>query len=216
MVNKVVLAGHSQGALVLAMMLRKFEIDTLRYQVYLDRIFLAVLVGMIGGPFVENGSLTGGWWQTIPVCQNLSDTACVMSWATFKSDERPFPMGHENSLVFNDLLVSKGFIYTTFDSLSHNIIMDPLGFIPAKPVAYSIYPSNHQFFSTHSTYGITTDFIGYTNMYQGNISNPNPSNYRLIIENIQNPNDLRPDPLDSAQTHSLHSNDMYVAIGVMC
>lgn len=211
--KKVILVGHSQGSYVLAMMLRVFEANLPLYQPYLDKIFLSVLVGMPGGPFVQNGTAAGGWWENIPVCQSPLDTACIMSWATYKDDGQPFssiPTG--NRVVFNNSLVSKGLMFTTFDSLTQQIIIDPLGFIPAKPVTYSVYPKA-SFFFPGTFYGVTTDFIAYADMYAGRISNPDPSNFGLVIDNIQGTGDLRHDPLDSSVTNNLHDWDMYVAIG---
>ena len=209
----MILAGHSQGSYVLAMMLRFYETNLPQYQSYLDQITLSVLVGMPGAPFVQNGSSTGGWWNNISVCRDSLDTDCVMSWGTYKNDGQPFssiPAG--NRVVFNDFLVNKGLMFTTFDSLTQQIVTDPLGFIPNKPVTYSVYPKAN-FFFPGTFYGVATDFIGYADMYAGSISNPDPSNVGLMIDNIQEPGDLRYDPLVPAGTNNLHDWDMYIAIG---
>ncbi|MFH0865290.1 MAG: DUF3089 domain-containing protein, partial [Bacteroidota bacterium] len=206
--KKVILLGHSQGAIMLALMLRKMETDTVKFQTHLDRIFLAVLVGMECGPYVAKDSLTGGWWQTIPICQNPLDTDCVMSWAT-NLYGMPFT-SVKNDVSINEILMNKGYLYSTLDTSIHEVKMDPLNYIPPTDVSLSVYPL--YCFGSHD-YDVSTRFIGYTNMYHGSIENPDAANYGLMIERLTVPNDYRYNPLDSADYGDCHKWDMYVSQG---
>ncbi len=213
--KKVIIIGHSQGAMALAMMLRKFE-TTPAYTSYLNKIFLSVLVGMESGPYVLQSGLTGGWWQTIPICQNPTDTACVMSWGTHRYGATlvTFP----NLVPYNDSLVAHGYMYQTFNPSVHRAFMDPIGFSSVqKQVKYSVYPKALFKSATHTDYAVTTTNVAYTNMYYGSISNPNVTNYGLMIDSIPAmPADYRLDPLDSAGS-DYHIYDNCVAIGdVIC
>jgi hypothetical protein len=204
--KRVILLGHSQGAIMLAMMLRKMECTPV-FQPYLNKIFLCILVGMECGPYVAKNSLTGGWWQNIPICQDPLDTACVMSWATHKYGMAFQSIPSLNHIAENDVLVSKGYLYNTIDTTIHEVKMDPLTYIPSQNVSCSIYPVGE----FPSDYGVSTKFIGYTNMYKGYISNPDAANYSFLVERLSVPNDYRHNPLDSAYGSDCHNWDMDVS-----
>lgn len=208
--KRVILLGHSQGAILLTMMLRKFECDTGHFREYLDKIFLSVLVGMESGPYVIKNTLSGGWLQNIPICVNPLDTACVMSWGTHQYGMTFSSIPNTNHIAENNQLVVMNYMYSSLDTSVHNMKMDPLTYIPPSDVSCSVYPKIF-FREPLSDYDVTTDFIGYTNMYTGYIGNPDAANYGLLIERKSVAGDHRSDPLDSASFSDLHIWDMYVS-----
>ena len=214
--KKIILLGYSQGAVLGGMLLRQMEIDTVS-QPYLNKIFLSVLIGMESGPFVTQNGLTGGWWQNIPICQDSTDTACVMSWDAFRYGQ---PLNYLLNLVpFDTDFVSLGLMYQNFNPTVDRIFADHLGFDTAqKQILYSVYPKSLYQQVTGTGYNIPTDFIGFTDMYYGSISDPNPSNFGFMVGRIPNvPNDNRIDPLASSATSDYHVYDPYVNTGnVIC
>ncbi|MFK7812988.1 MAG: DUF3089 domain-containing protein, partial [Maribacter sp.] len=71
--NKIILAGHSQGSFLLAMLVRDL-FDTnpeLR-----DKLVTAALGGM-GYVYALDNSTLGGWWQNIGLCKATNECGCV-------------------------------------------------------------------------------------------------------------------------------------------
>ena len=82
----VVLLGHSQGAGVLNGLVAQ-EVDPdpdVR-----DVLVAAYLMG--ASVTVPDGEDVGGDFENIPACRAPEQTGCVLSWATFRSDEPPPP-----------------------------------------------------------------------------------------------------------------------------
>jgi hypothetical protein len=82
----VVLVGHSQGTFMLAELM-KAEIDP--NADVRDRLVAAYLAG--GSVAVPTGADVGGDFANIELCRKAEQTACVVSWATFRSTAPPVP-----------------------------------------------------------------------------------------------------------------------------
>ena len=214
--KKVILLGYSQGAIVLGMLLRKLETDTIN-QPYLNKIYLSVLIGMESGPFVTQNGLTGGWWQHVPICQNATDTSCIMSWDAHRYGQNLLTF--VNMIPFDTDFVSLGFMYKNFNPSLDRVYMDHLGFDSTqKQIKFSVYPKALYEQVTGTAYNVPTDFIGFTDMYYGSISEPNNSNFGFMVGRIPAvPNDNRIDPLQMAAGNDFHVYDPYVNTGdVIC
>jgi hypothetical protein len=160
--KRVILVGHSQGSIMIAGMLRKFEADPGQYQAYMDKIFLSVLPGY-SGPWVQQGQVAGGWTQNYPICQYPLDTACIMTWQSYRHTfniQTVLPYHH----VHNDSLVSMGYRYQDFDTLVHEVLLDSLGYSTVKPIPLMIFPNANPDFGLQYS-NVTTDFAAYENMY---------------------------------------------------
>jgi hypothetical protein len=81
----VVLVGHSQGAGVLAQLIRN-AIDGQPVQ---SRVVSALLLGT--NVAVPRGKDTGGTFQHMPICRSATQTGCVMTYVTFRSTIPPPP-----------------------------------------------------------------------------------------------------------------------------
>ena len=77
----VVLIGHSQGAGMLRLLMKK-EIDPNPAQRHL--LVSAYLMG--GNVSVPEGKLVGGDFQNIPACQTAVSTGCVVAYSTFLNE----------------------------------------------------------------------------------------------------------------------------------
>lgn len=210
--RRVILAGHSQGALVIAMMLRRMEKDPAQYGTYMDQIFLSVLAGMEGGAYSLKNNLSGGWLETIPFCENAADTACLMAWQTVKEGllfNSNIPFG--NNIPFNESMEGKGLKFKAFDPNNYHQWGDPLGFSEQqKPVERAIFPKIY--IATGAT-GINSDWVAYDGMYEARILKPNASTYAISVEKTSNASDQRHDPIAGALFADLHLYDMYFEAG---
>ena len=78
-----VLIGHSQGSFILSRLIRE-EIDGKPVQV---RMVSAILLGTTLA--VPRGKDVGGTFQHVPLCRSLSQTGCVITYASFRSTVPP-------------------------------------------------------------------------------------------------------------------------------
>lgn len=79
----VVLIGHSQGSNVLTELIQK-EIDGKPIQ---ERIISALLLGW--NVAVPKGKDVGGAFQHLPLCHSATQTGCVITYASFRSNAPP-------------------------------------------------------------------------------------------------------------------------------
>jgi hypothetical protein len=79
-----VLIGHSQGSLMLQMLIANvIEKDP----AIAKRMKLAILPGF--DVFVPQGKLVGGTFKTTPLCSREGETGCVISWTSFREKNVP-------------------------------------------------------------------------------------------------------------------------------
>ncbi len=78
-----VLVGHSQGASLLAELIRN-EIDGRPLQ---DRLVSAILAG--SSVIVPKGEVVGGSFSEVPLCETASQTGCAISYATYRDNISP-------------------------------------------------------------------------------------------------------------------------------
>jgi hypothetical protein len=79
----VVLIGHSQGAFILAELIRQQVDDT----PVRSRLVSAILLGATLA--VPRGKEVGGTFQHIPLCRTSTQTGCVISYVSFRSTTPP-------------------------------------------------------------------------------------------------------------------------------
>ena len=82
-----VLIGHSQGSLMLQMLIAR-EIET--NPAIASRMKLAILPGF--NVLVPNGKLVGGTFKKTPLCSREGQTGCVITWTSFRERNVP-PQG---------------------------------------------------------------------------------------------------------------------------
>ena len=81
-----VLVGHSQGSLMLQMLIAR-EIET--NPAVLRRMKLAILPGY--NVLVPAGRLVGGSFKRVPLCSRPGETGCVLSWVSYRERNAPPP-----------------------------------------------------------------------------------------------------------------------------
>jgi hypothetical protein len=79
-----VLVGHSQGSLMLQMLIAR-EIE--KNPAVASRMRLAILPGY--DLLVPQGKLVGGTFKKTPLCSRPGETGCVLTWSTFRKKNVP-------------------------------------------------------------------------------------------------------------------------------
>src|SRR4029078_12744154 len=80
----LVLIGHSQGSLMLQMLIaRQIENDP----AVAARMKLAIIP--VFNVLVPQGKLVGGTFKRTPLCSRAGQTSCVMSWTSFRERNAP-------------------------------------------------------------------------------------------------------------------------------
>lgn len=88
--------GHSQGAFHLIRLLQEVvEPD----ETLLDQLAVAAIIGM--GVYTPQGETVGGTFDHIPLCTELGQTGCVLSFASYASERRP---GSDGAFGFDTVL----------------------------------------------------------------------------------------------------------------
>lgn len=159
--KSVILVGHSQGAILLAGMLRQLEASN---SPYLNQIFLSVLPGL-SAPWVQNGSTSGGFFDQIPVCQDSLDVNCVMVWQTYRN-YTSMGVNRASHHIYNDSLAARGFRFTAFDTNNQRVLMDPLRFSTPKDISLTFFPHDNHYSELGVSYnGVATSLVAYENMF---------------------------------------------------
>lgn len=196
--RKVVLVGHSQGADMIARLLRQiFDKDpTMR-----ERLLLALPVG---GPVeTEQGKLVGGSFENIPLCSRADETGCVVAFRSFRSGGDtsraifPPPKGHAPACVSP---------------------IEP-GSTEPKPLSRVYFPVDAQSKKLlHGIDDVTTPYVLFRNHYQASCQT-SESGYRYLgVSTVNVDGDKRQQPLDLQDRRlnrgfGLHILDMQLAQG---
>lgn len=201
--KKIILVGHSQGSVLLGLMLRIFESNPTLYSAYMNKIVLTVLPGFVTGPHTALSSNTGGWFQNYPICQNPNDINCMMTWQTYRNTATLSTTSSSNH-IYNDSLYSWGYRYKAFDSINYQILNDPLYYTTTDTIPLTIFPNNMVNYG-----GITTYYIAYQNYFKA-YDQQVASDYGLKVQKIITPLDKRINPFSAL---FYHIYDHYIASG---
>ena len=192
--NKIILAGHSQGSFLLAMLLRDL-FDTnpeLR-----EKLVTAALGGM-GYVYASNNSTLGGWWQNIGLCTTKSECGCVHYWRSYEND-KDIPEPISTFPAFSETLVNSGVVYRTTDINNDTFFQDNLMFsAQSSPLRY-IAPGNPYDFSNGA------NFVAFDGMYNARFKRESNLKTGLAIEYVANISDQRPNELENLQSSVIFS-----------
>jgi Protein of unknown function (DUF3089) len=201
-----VLVGHSQGAGLLAELIRT-EIDP-REDVR-ERLVAAYLAG--AAVAVPDGEVVGGDFQHVPLCTAPDETGCVLTWATFRSTAPPPPNsffgrprdGEGVAGCVNPAAVDGGSAEITpyFPADASASILSTLG---AGGGSGGWLPGTD----------ITTPFVTLPGLVSGECTSRDGFNYLSVTVNAD-PNDPRADDIggDLTPEWGLHLIDVSVVMG---
>lgn len=194
--NKIILAGHSQGSYLLAMLLRDlFDNDeSLR-----NKLVTAALGGM-GYIYANQGEYKGGWWQNIPLCTSTNECGCVNNWTSF-DEEQSIPEINYGLPEFNNYLINSGLIYRRFNENQDWIVQDFSYYGETTSVLRNyITPSSNY------NLGNGTNFIAFDSLYNVRQKRENLKKVVLSVEYNPSAGDQRPNDLADEQNHPNYPN----------
>lgn len=208
--NKIILAGHSQGAFLLAMLVRDL-FDTnpeLR-----EKLVTAALGGM-GYVYALDSSTLGGWWQNIGLCKVTNECGCIHFWRSYEND-KTIPEPNSTLPSFSKTLKNSGLVYRTTDINNDTFFQDNLIFgTQSSPMRY-ITPGIQYNFSNGA------NFVAFDNMYTARFKRESSTKIGLAVNYIANTSDQRPNELESIANPSIfeagdyHYKDYHIYIWVL-
>jgi len=198
--NKIILASHSQGAILTSMLLRDVFDNNPQL---IEKLVVAVIAG-IPSNYAPQNSVVGGWWQNIPFCTQQNECSCVMSWRSYKSGQIPpipnssFPAANPtfltNNWVYNQLNLSQHWFYQ--DSLYYNDTYSPL--------------RNLITLRSNVTFGPTSvGYVAFDSMYQIKYLRASPTQVGFVVEYTPPQDDLRPNILAEEESNPAFSTFGY-------
>jgi len=183
--NRIILAGHSQGSYLLAMLLNDvFDNDeSLR-----DRLITAALGGM-GYVYAAENNYLGGWWQNIPLCTETNECGCIQNWTSF-DEEQTIPEINYGLPEFNPYLINSGLVYREFNQSQDWFVQDFSYYTnQIQPLRYYITPD------ANYNLGGENNFIAFDNLYNAKHKRNGLNKVALSISYNPLPNDNRPNDL---------------------
>lgn len=189
--NKIILAGHSQGSFLLAMLLRDvFDND----QNIKDKLVTAALAGM-GYIYASQNKYVGGWWQTIPLCTTMEECGCIHNWRSF-AEGQALPGINTSLPEFNQNLVNQGLVFRIVDQNQDWFIQDSefYGTEP-QPLRYYMVPD------ANYNLGGNANFIAFDSLYSARFRRDGLHKAGLSLEYLPTRNDQRPNDLASEDNH---------------
>ncbi|MEM1218271.1 MAG: DUF3089 domain-containing protein [Bacteroidota bacterium] len=183
--NRIILAGHSQGSFLLAMLLRDLFDQNPELQ---DRLVMAALGGM---PYIHasEGSFTGGQWEHIPLCTSQNQCGCIHSWRSFKETQF-LPNLVPTLPIFNASLVDSGLVFRTANLDQDWFIQDSLYY-----GASSTSLRNYIVPDAGYNLGGGANFLAFDNFYSARFRRENKHQLALAVDYPNDPADQRPNDL---------------------
>ncbi len=183
--NRIILAGHSQGSFLLAMLLRDLFDNNPDLR---SRLVTAALGGM---PYVHasSGSYLGGQWENIPLCTQKNECGCIHNWRSFK-EAQTIPALVTTLPVFNQVLADSGLVYRTVNLAEDWFVHDSL--IYSAESAYLRY-----YIAPDANYNLGggPNFIAFDSLYLARNKRTSATKTVLAIDYIEDATDQRPNDL---------------------
>ncbi len=189
--NKIILAGHSQGSFLLAMLLR----DVFDNDQKLQEQLVTAALGGIGYVYGPKNNYKGGWWQNIPLCTTMEQCGCIHNWRSF-SEEQSLPEINTGLPEFNPNLIDQGLVYRTVDQNQDWFVQDTTYYgTAAQPLRYYIVPN--------AAYNLSTsaNFLAFDKLYKIRFARNGLHKLGLKVDFSPNANDQRPDDLADEKNH---------------
>ena len=193
--NKIILAGHSQGSFLLAMLVRDF-FDT--NPALREKLVTAALGGM-GYIYASDSTTLGGWWENIGLCNSTDECGCIHFWRSYRDDE-PIPEPKITFPSFSETMVNSGLVYRTTNTSSDTFYQDESVFSSTSSSMRYITPGAPYSFSNGA------NFVAFDNMYTARFKRESNQKVGLAVDYIANATDQRPNELDNLESPIIFSD----------
>ncbi len=203
--RKVVLIGHSQGAVMLTALVKR-EIDPNPQA--RKQLLSALLIG--GQVTVAKGRDVGGSFQHVPACRSSSQTGCVVAYSSF---DQPPPSDARFGRPGVGPVTLAGQDPATLEVLCVNPAA-PAGGTAALDSFFRTTPFPGPLgMSRPSRYSAATPWVEQPRLYTGSCTQADGASW-LQITDIGRPTDNRPRVLDAlGPTWGLHLVDVNLTLG---
>lgn len=194
--NEIILAGHSQGSYLLAMLLR----DVFDANPELRSKLITAALGGMGYIYTNNDNTLGGWWENIPFCKTASQCGCVQNWGSF-AEHQNLPDVNPGLPAFNQHLADQGLIFRTIDLSNDRFMMDDS--------YYSTELSRlDNYIMPKGTYnfGGNYNFLALDNLYSIRLRREGQQKVGLSVAYSPKASDQRPNDLASEDSHPNFQN----------
>ncbi len=190
--NKIILAGHSQGSYLIAMLLRDLFDNDVQMR---DKLVTAVLAGMVN-VYADEGNYAGGQFENIPLCREVDECGCIQNWASFKEGQ-PINFFTTDLPWFNEELVRYGVINRTIDLQTDWFVMDK-AYIPDTLTSFRYIGLGG---NVNANYGF--NYIGHDNLYVARMRRDSNNQIGLNVAFMPEEGDLRINDLAIEELHPL-------------
>jgi len=204
--NKIILAGHSQGAFLLAMLLR----DVFDNNPTLREKLLTASLGGQGFYHAEIGTYIGGQFENIPLCTIINQCQCIHTWRSFKESQQ-LPSLSTTIPIFNPILVDSGLVYRNADLNTDWFVQDSLFYnTTSSPLRYYIAPD------ANYNLGGGSNFIAFDSLYTARFKRTSNTGISLAVAYTTDSTDQRPNDLLSIENSAsfpllgFHTKDYHI------
>ncbi|WP_010519157.1 DUF3089 domain-containing protein [Croceivirga radicis] len=196
--NKIILAGHSQGSFLLALLVRDVFDNNPKLR---EQLVTAALGGM-GYVYATTDTTLGGWWQNIGLCKTQEQCGCVHYWRSYSADE-PLPEPNIAFPSFSETLVQSGLVNRATQIEADVFFQDSLAISSAhKPIRYITPGAPYSFSNGYN-------FVAFDQMYSGYFKRESDQKVGFAIKYDAEDGDERPNELQNLDNPILFSEGDY-------
>jgi hypothetical protein len=192
--NKIIIASHSQGAILASMLLRDVFDGN-------PQLINKLVVAVVAGIASNYAPLNGGWWQNIPFCSQQNECACVMSWKSYKAGQIP-PIPNNSHPALNPIFLSNNWVYNQLNLSQDWFYQDSIYYDDN----YSSLQNLITLKSNVSFGPSTVGYVAFDNMYQIKYLRAGAAQVGFVVQYTPSQNDLRPNILEDEESNPAFAN----------
>jgi len=189
--NKIIIAGHSQGSYLLAMLLK----DVFDNNPSLKFKLVTAALGGMGYVYENNSTNQNGWWNTLQLGSTMNDCGSIHNWMCHK-EEDPLPEPNLGFPAFNQNLVNNGLVSRTINLSEDRFVQDNLYYSNvAQPVRnYIVSDANYNL-------GGIKNYIAFDNLFTIRFRRDSMTKVAFSVAFTPTVGDLRPNDLQSGNSN---------------
>ncbi len=185
--NKIILAGHSQGSYLLALLLK----DVFDNDAALRSKLVTAALGGMGYTYNGINDSQNGWWQNFKLGSTINECGTIHNWLSAK-EEDSLPSANTGLPAFNQNLVNNGLIKRIINLSEDKFTHDELFYNSTQQFLryYIVADANYNL-------GGIKNYIAFDNMYKVRFRRDAATKVALSVAYSPAPNEQRPNDLAS-------------------